>query len=95
MIQALYGPNYTFNDSALASDWGRFLCVLCPLTDEVIEFVGLHGIDTLFRETGVPVDLAYMTFDRSQVVDWKERNPANTFSKEHYFRCDPFAGGNQ
>ena len=92
VVTALYGCAYGYHDSAAFCDWGRFVGALVPLTREVVEFVNLHGIDRLLRDTGLPMDLARMAFERTQELAWSAIKASGQWSGDVFLRYDPAFG---
>ena len=92
VVTAIYGCAYGYHDSAAFCGWRRFSGALVPLTREVVEFVNLHGVDRLLRDTGLPMDLARMAFERTQELAWPTIKANGQWSGDVFLRYDPTFG---
>lgn len=91
---ALAGASYGHHDSALTCrNWGRFVGILTPLNDMLVEFVDHYGFEALLGvSSGWPLDLVWMAYDRSLAVDWDFAAENGYYTAVPYFRYDPRNG---
>lgn len=72
--------------SGLHAGWGRFVGVICPLPENVDDFLAHHGLVTLIRDTDFRLKLCQMAFDRSRSLYWEHARHTGDFPSGPYYR---------